>query len=433
MNAVDQAEMFLKKAQRYGSVLGLKNMENLMYELDNIHDQMKIIHVAGTNGKGSCCVMLSSILKAAGYKVGTYTSPAVFNREEQYLVNQKPVDRERLALVFCRLQQACDRLTESGGKHPTIFEVETAAAFLLFYQEKCDLVVLETGLGGAGDATNIISHPVCSVFTAISMDHMGFLGGSLEQIAMKKAGIIKEGCPVVSAGQKEEVMGVLSEAAGKKNAALVLADRKKVQNIRSERDLLWYDYKTRQGIALSLTGSYQIENSLCVLESVDILRKQGFAIEEAAVRAGLKNALWPGRFERISRQPLFIIDGAHNEDAAVKLYESLKFNFTNREKIYIIGVLEDKEYHKILKQLLPLAKKVYTVTPNHVRALSGRELCKAALDYHTEVRYCEKIEEAVRRAEEDARMLKEKGMIVAFGSLSYLREIKNAVRKEELK
>ena len=459
----EEVQKFLKETEKLGSVLGLDSIRELMNELGNPQEMLSVIHVAGTNGKGSVCAMVSSILQEAGYRVGMYTSPAVFDRKEQYQVNGRPVSEREFAELITDIKRACGRMTEKGLRRPTLFEVETAAAFLYFYRQRCQAVLLETGMGGAMDATNIIRKPSVSVLTSISMDHMKFLGDSLEEIARTKAGIIKENGFAAAARPRDEgVRKVLEEVCEKKNAKLVYAEKEKAENIHIENDrqegqnihiendrqegqnFLCFSYGSYGNIRLAMTGACQIENSICAIETAELLRKQGWNIRNDQIRRGLRKARWEGRFTRLCQDPLLIIDGAHNEDAAKKLRETLKMGFTNYKIIYIIGVLEDKEYDKMLEIMMPLAWKVFTVTPNHPRALDGAVLAEQAEACFGEglagtkagpsdILCCGTVSEGVEKAFACARKAAgEKVMILAFGSLSYLGEIREIVRRNRL-
>ena len=420
----EQARAYAAKVSRSGSILGLESIRNLMHELSDVQEQLNIIHIAGTNGKGSTGAFLESVLMEAGYRVGRYTSPAVFDPLEVWRINRENISREDYADMMEQVKDACDRMTEKGMEHPTIFEVETALAFLYFYRNKCEYVLLEVGMGGREDATNLITHPVCSVLTSISMDHMQFLGDTLEKIAWAKAGIIKKGCPVVTTEQKEEALHVIEEEAAKQQSMLVLSDASHIRIENASPKELAFSYPGLGSVHLKLSGTYQIEN--CCL-AITVLKRM-IKIEDSIILSGLGKTVWPGRFEVVGESPLFLIDGAHNEDAAIKLRKSVENYFTNIPITYIIGVLADKEHKKVLKTMLPLAGSVYTVTPENARAMRAEALAEEAEECIRElgirkvpVRACHSIEEAVELA---GKNTPENGVILAFGSLSYLSEIK---------
>lgn len=418
---------YIREIEKTGSILGLDSISELMKELSNVQNELSVIHVAGTNGKGSVCAMLESVLMEAGYRVGKYTSPAVFEDAERYRVNGRNINEEEFIEVISQVKAACDRMVERGLNQPTVFEVETAAAFLHFYRENCEIVILETGMGGATDATNIIRKSLVSVLTSISRDHMGFLGDTLEEIAAVKAGIVKENGRVVALCPEEGVRRVIDETCKRKKASVVYTKSEQVDNVHIAENKLCFFHDELGEIKLKMIGNYQVQNALCAIETVKQLVKQGYAISAEQLKKGLEQAEWEGRFSVLSEKPFFVIDGAHNEDAAKKLRETLEMGFTKCKIIYIIGVLADKEHEKMLRLMLPLAEKVFTVTPHNPRALNGKLLAEEAGKYHKDVTFVSEIKEAVSLAMEAAD--KEQGMVLSFGSLSYLGEVKNALKE----
>lgn len=437
----EQAVEFVDSTKKYGSILGLQSIRDLMHELGDVQEQLHIIHVAGTNGKGSVCAFLSFALTEAGYRTGRYNSPAVFERREVFRIGETMISKEEYAEVFESVQKACESLTKRGCPHPTVFEAETAAAFLWFYQKKCDFVLLETGMGGETDATNLITHPVCSVLTLIGMDHMQYLGNTIEEIAGVKAGIIKKGCPVVALKQSREVCEVIQNRAKKCGSRCIFAE---VSVLDNKRTLTEKQQIKEQGttelpipgttlkdahygvVHTSLGGVWQRGNLSLALEVLKLLEKSGYPMTKEAVQSGIAKTVWQGRYEVLQTKPLFIIDGAHNPAAAVRLKETIEKDFTNREIIYIIGVLADKEHEQMLSLLLPGAKAVFTVTPDNSRALDGRILAEEAARYTERVCYVPDICGAVDIAKEAAG---DKDIIIAFGSLSYLSEVRKALNQ----
>lgn len=419
----DEAVEFADSTKKYGSILGLESIRNLMQELGNVQEQLHIIHVAGTNGKGSVCAFLSAALTEAGYRVGRYNSPAVFERREVFRIGETMISKEEYAAVFERVQTACEVLTKRGCPHPTVFEVETAAAFLWFYEKKCDLVLLETGMGGETDATNLITHPVCSVLTSIGMDHMQYLGNTIEEIAKVKAGIIKKGCPVVALKQGDSVCEVIKNKAEECGSRCVLVE---VPQYMQEAPIWGTTLQDAHygPVHTTLGGIWQRENLSLALAVLKLLEESGYPITKEAVQSGIAKTIWHGRYEVLQTEPLFIIDGAHNPIAAKRLKETIEKDFTNREIIYIIGVLADKEHEKMLRLLLPGAKAVFTVTPDSPRALGGEILAKEAQKYADNIWHVPDIGKAVKMAKETA---KESDVILAVGSLSYLKEVKKAL------
>ena len=360
---------------------------------------------------------------------------------------------EEYADIMEQVKCACDRMVEKGMEHPTIFEVETAMAFLYFYQKKCDYVLLEVGMGGRTDATNLIRKPVCSVITSVSMDHMQFLGNTLTEIAQAKAGIIKKDCPVVTILQKAEAMEAIKAEAEKQHARLYTADVSKVTVEIETLKEIRFDHPGLGTVTTRLTGTYQVEN--CCL-AVTVL-KDVLGIADQTILDGIQNTVWPGRFEVIGEQPLFIIDGAHNEDAALQLSASVEKYFTNIPITYIIGVLADKEHKKVLEAMLPYAGAAFTVTPDNPRAMKAEELASEAeaivarlwkeragkpekvqgtenspqgaggMEPLPKVSACSSMKEAVQLALEHT---KKDGVILAFGSLSYLKEIRQIMQSD---
>ncbi len=423
-----QTMEYLEGLSSYGIVPGLTNMENLCGKLGNPQDKLQIIHIAGTNGKGSVLAYLSTILQCGGYKCGRYISPVIFEYREKIQINQKPISKNKLITYVEKVRAACEELLAEGKPHPTQFEFETALCFLYFLEEKCDVVVLETGMGGRLDATNIIKKPLITVLASVSMDHMKFLGSTLAEIAKEKAGIFKPGCPVVTMPQEDEVMEVIRMEADKLTNPVHIAEPERAKKIRYGLELQKFSYKGYEDLAISLAGKHQIENAMLAVEGVDRLNEmyesgtrqtteKKLTISEKHLRKGLLETKWPGRFSVIGKKPLFITDGAHNEDAAKKLADSIRFYFTNRRIVYIMGVLKDKDYEKIIAETYAYADQIITITtPDNPRALPALELAQAVKDYHPNVTAAGSLEEAV----EIAYLLAGKeDVIISFGSLSY--------------
>lgn len=423
MMTYEQAGLYIEEVSRTGSILGLESIQNLMSELGNIQESLRIIHIGGTNGKGSAGAFIESVLIEAGYKVGRYTSPVVFEPFEVWKINRENIPLVDYLSCLEEVKAACERMLVKDMAQPTVFEVETALAFVYFYKEKCDYVLLEVGMGGETDATNLITKPVCSVLTSISMDHMQFLGNGLAEIAKAKAGIIKEGCPVVTCStQKTEVLQVIRETANKKQAKFIVADMNLVKEVQDFLSGIIYRHEELGNVELRLSGSYQIENSNLALT----VCKEVLGLPEEVIKKGLKKAYWPGRFEVISENPFVILDGAHNEDAAEKLAQTLQKHFTKSRIAYIIGVLADKEHEKMLKRLLPFAESVYTVTPPGIRALDGRILAQEAEALGKPAIFCGSMRKAADLALAEVRS-GNADAVIAFGSLSYLSALKREI------
>ncbi|MCD7837141.1 MAG: bifunctional folylpolyglutamate synthase/dihydrofolate synthase [Lachnospiraceae bacterium] len=409
---------YISSLSSYGIVPGLDSISELCRRLKNPQSSLKFVHIAGTNGKGSVLAYVSTVMECAGYRVGRYISPTIFEYRERIQVNRRMISKAALCEGLEIIKKICEEMREDGLAQPTPFEVETALAFWYFREKKCDIVVLETGMGGLLDATNVIDNVITAVIASVSMDHMQFLGDNLRSIASQKAGIIKSGCRVVLMKQKEEVMEVVSEAAAAKGAELIIADSTKASHVKYGINRQSFDYMGYRRLEITLAGEFQVDNAVLAVEVIDSLGSSGFSISEKALREGLRSTVWHGRFTVISKKPLFIIDGAHNADAAQKLASSVEFYFTNRKIIYIMGILRDKEYDKIISATVKYANEIITVTPpDNPRAMTAFELAKEIAGLHPDVTAADSLEEAV---EMSMLLAEPEDVIIAFGSLSYL-------------
>ncbi|HAG70409.1 MAG TPA: bifunctional folylpolyglutamate synthase/dihydrofolate synthase [Lachnospiraceae bacterium] len=422
----------LREAEQKGIVLGLSRMRELMRELSDPQDELLFIHVAGTNGKGSVCEYLSEILKSAGYRTGQYSSPAVDGRLNQYRVNGEPIPSREHERLLSRVLKAAESLLKSGREEPTLFELETALAFLYFKEQNCDIVVLETGMGGRDDATNIINTKALCVLTGISEDHLGMIGDDITEITRTKCGIIKKGVPVVCAENGREINAVIAEECAKKGAPYIQVGRCSAYDVFYGLYGQEFSYKGRKGLRLCMGGDHQIENAAIAIEACDCLSEKGFHISEDNIREGLKASVCPFRMERISEAPEFILDGAHNPAAALSLAASLKRNAKGRALIFIMGMFKDKDYKEVCRIVAPLPRAVITVEKkDNPRALSRNLLKEALIEEGAGNVYAAG---SIREAAEDALALAgsfndsgKRPLIVAFGSFSYLSELKEEV------
>lgn len=418
---------YVESLNSLGIVPGLDSIKELCRRLGNPQDQLSFVHIAGTNGKGSALAYISTVLKCAGYRVGRYISPTIFDYRERIQVSEKPISRAALCEGMELIRDICDRMQAEGFAHPTPFEVETALAFWYFVKKNCQIVVLECGMGGLQDATNLIQNTITAVITPISMDHTKFLGSTLGEIAAQKAGIFKEGCQAVVARQQEAAMSAVEEVASRKHCSLVVADGGRATRVRYGIRRQRFDYDGLKNLEISLAGKFQIDNAVLAVEAVRSLARAGFPVKEEALRQGLKEASWPGRFSVVRDKPLFIVDGAHNEDAAQKLAESIEFYFTNKRIIYIMGILKDKEYEKIISLTQGYADQIIAVTtPGNPRALPAYELAKEIAKVHPAVTVADSLEEAV---EMSLLLAGKDDVIIAFGSLSYLGRLMEIVAR----
>lgn len=427
-----EARNYLDETAGKGSVLGLDSMRALLEKLGNPQDRLKFIHISGTNGKGSVLAYLSTILKEAGYTVGRYISPTLFSYRERIQVNEEYISREALAELVSQIRAAVAEMEAQKEAGPTVFEVETALAFLYFLKMKCDIVVLETGMGGDTDATNVIRTTVMEVLVPISMDHMQFLGSTLAEIAAHKAGIIKAGTVAVTALQEPEAMQVIENKAKEMSAGLYVADWRQAEDVCYGIYEQKFSYGGYKDIVIHLSGSYQIKNAVTALEGVRALRNRGFEITDEQMRSGFAKAKWNGRFTVVCDSPLFIMDGAHNRAGAEELKRSIGTYLAGKRILAIFGVFRDKEYDRILKTLSPYIDQMITIeTPDNPRALPAQEAACAAKKYIEKVHAADSIPEAVEQS--FAAAVREEDVILAFGSLSFLGEIRKAVedRKEK--
>ncbi|MBR2527893.1 MAG: bifunctional folylpolyglutamate synthase/dihydrofolate synthase [Blautia sp.] len=415
-----QSRKYVEDALRFGSVLGLDTMRELMSRLGNPQDNLRFVHVAGTNGKGSVIAYLFSVLTKAGYRVGRYVSPALYSYREKWAVSGKDISREDFARVMTLIRPAVESMVAAGCHHPTSFEIETAAAFVYFSMEKCDLVLLETGMGGDLDATNIVRNTLLVILTAIGMDHMEFLGNTLGEIAQKKAGIIKEGSVVLSVRQEKEAMEVIKKACFLKKDQLMVCQASEAGMVRDDLEGVTFCWEGEE-YHTPLPGLCQLENAVAALHALALLEKQGYPTTIEERRKGLSETVWRGRFSVLGRNPLFIVDGAHNPPAAKRMEENLQRYLRGRRLFFIMGVFKDKDYHEVLRITAPYASMILTIqTPDNPRALPASELALAVEQLGIRALPFEQMEDALKTAfslagPEDA--------IVAFGSLSFISEL----------
>ena len=415
-----EALKWLEQVSKRGNCLGLDRMRYLMDELGNPQDELKFVHIAGTNGKGSVMAFLEQMLLDASVKVGRYLSPALFEYEEKIRSGGEQITKEEVAYYTEILRSAFAGLENRGLPLPTIFETETAMSFLFFRDRGCELVLLETGMGGEEDATNIIRTTVLSVFSSISEDHREYLGDTVEEIASVKSGIIKPGVPAVSDDQLPGVRETLLRKAGEKGSRLIFLSPEKISNVRYG---LWqqsFDYDDVTGVRLHLPGVHQIRNCALALLAAKTLSNSGWRITEKNIINGAERTKWPGRMEVLSERPLVIADGAHNPDAAFCLRRSIDLYFPDKTIYYIFGVFSDKEYDKIIDIMGRRAEKIFVLqTPGNPRALPAKQLTAVLLEKGENAVCAEDIKPAIDMALKEAR---EEDVILLFGSLSWLGE-----------
>lgn len=396
---IEESIAFYEQQAKFGVKLGLDTVRDLLHRLDNPQNELTYLHVAGTNGKGSTSAFLSTILMEAGYRVGLYTSPALERFNERIQINNVPIADEAIIRQTIRIQQAVEEMKKDGANLPSQFELETALAFLCFREAEVDLVVLEVGMGGRLDATNVISKPLVSLICSISLDHTQYLGNTLAAIAGEKAGIIKYGCPVVLYPQEEEVEKTVEAVAKQQNAPVTKPDFQTLIRENASLDGQRFHWTDDEGktwsISLSLMGDYQMMNAIMALSAITLLRRRGMiSVDDETILRGLEKTAWKGRFERVLDSPLTILDGAHNVGGARVFTESVKDFLSNREIVMVLGILADKEIDKMLALFLPLAKHVITLTPDNPRAMSAKELAEEIQKRGGEATPCENLDEA---------------------------------------
>jgi dihydrofolate synthase/folylpolyglutamate synthase len=385
----EEAMIYFKNLTKFGWNPGLHRIKKLMSLLGNPEKQIKVIHVAGTNGKGSTSAMAASILQEAGYRVGLYTSPHLHSYTERMQINRVQISKDRIAGLVETLRPYLDKMVEEGYEHPTEFEVNTALAFLYFAQEQVDFAVIEVGLGGAIDSTNVVD-PLVAVITNVGMDHMDYLGNTLEEIARVKAGIIKPGCKVITAATKPEVLKVIKEACEKNSVKLVQIGediRYEVKSMTPEGTVfdlfgLKEDYLE---LVTSLLGYHQAINGATAVAAITALEDFGISIPDEAIRQGLRNTIWAARLEVINHNPSILLDAAHNLDGAASLKHALKHIFSFEKLILVIGMLADKEREKVMELLGLLAHTIIVTKPNNPRAGAWQDMAKVAKRYAKEV------------------------------------------------
>lgn len=415
-----EAQNYLEKVRsQKGIVLGLDTMRHLMAKLNNPQDKVKFIQVAGTNGKGSTAAYLTSILSEAGIKVGRYTSPAVFSSTEQYFACGSCISESEYAKGMTAVAEAAASL---DGETPTAFEQETALAFWYFAQKGCELAILEAGLGGDMDATNIVTTTVCSIITSISMDHCRILGNKISEIAAHKAGIIKPGAPVICIEQKEDAMEPIRAAAKAADTPLYEVHRDEVRQIFSDKRESIVFFREFENLHLKMLGSCQPENAALALQAASVL-SCSYPIEKKHIYDGIEKTRWSGRFELHSGSPDIILDGAHNPDGIRRLRESVNQMFGAVPICYVCGVLADKDYEKEIEILFGRASNVFTVTPPSPRAMKSTDLKAAIKDRFPQLKVIafegnDDIEKAMEAA------ISQNNPVVVCGTLTILARVK---------
>lgn len=422
---VDAGKMFdavayINEPRWRSSRPGLDRITELMARLGSPQENLRFVHVAGTNGKGSTCAFLASILQRAGYKTGLFTSPYIVEFSERIRIDGLNIAPDDLRRVTLDVREQAEAMED----HPTEFELMTAVALLHFAREKCDICVLEVGLGGLMDSTNVIPAPEVCVITPIAFDHTDLLGSTLAEIANEKSGVVKAGSSVVSAVQEPEAAAVLEDACERCGCDLAYVDADEVQGTPSD-----FSYAGLRNLRIGLLGSYQTQNAALAIEAVRALQGRGFVVDDKAIREGLAKTYWPGRFEVVAHDPTFIVDGGHNPQGAQALVDSLALNYPGCKPVFLMGVLKDKNFTCMVDAIAPLAAAFVCIAPPNPRALPANELACAirlspALDPEAPVEVAQSIVHGVERARSLAGP---DGIVCACGSLYSIADIMSAI------
>jgi len=406
---------YMEGLSKFGSVYGLDTIRNFLNRLNNPQNDLKFVHVAGTNGKGSVCAYLTKILICAGYKIGTFNSPSVFTYNERILINAKQASDDIICKYINIVKEERDKMEKEGiTSLPTSFEMELAAALLIFRDLNCDIVVLETGMGGRLDATNVVENKLLSIITAIDFDHTQYLGDTLEKIAQEKFGIVRD--RLLTFKQSKEVMKVFKKAPKlyvTKEPRLLIATRNDI--------LFQYGRKTYK---IQMLGEHQLQNASLAIKAARILKRLGYTITEDNIKSGLFTTKWPGRLEKISAGgKLFILDGAHNPSGALTLKNAIKLHFATEKKSYVFGAFKDKDVDGVLKNMKEVLSTVYVASAPTQRALDVASLKNICEKYANNVITNASISEAINKAYKS-----DSEIIIIFGSLSILKEAKDYIR-----
>lgn len=413
----EENEKYLEQLRLVGSRFGTDCEKELLSLLGNPQDKLRFIHVAGTNGKGSFCSMMSSVLQKQGYKVGLYTSPYIVIFNDRIRVNGLPIAEDDINDLFLRVRQKADTMKTP----PSSFDFITAAAFLWFYETKCDVVVLEVGLGGRYDSTNVIKNSLLSVITGIAFDHTEILGDTIEKIAWEKAGIIKENCPALYGGNDEKALAVIEKECEEKHSELTVKNPDSLKILSTTLDGTEFEFDGKEYF-IRLLGLYQPANAATVLAAIDVLRKHGFEISETAVKDGLASAVWQARFEKIADEPVVLYDGGHNPQGVRAAVESVRAYFGDKKINLLVGILADKAHGEMAEELAKIADRVICIAPPSPRALPAEALAEEFCEAGANARAANSIKEGVKIA------LSYKKPVLVIGSLYSYNDVTESVR-----
>ena len=417
--SIETTLVYIHKTSWLGSKPGLSRTNELLEKLGNPHKNLKFVHVAGTNGKGSTCAYIASVLAEAGYKTGLYTSPYINFFNERIRINGECISDSDLEKFVDIIRPFADSMDDS----PTEFEVITALAMKYFCEKECDIVVLEVGMGGEFDSTNVIDTPECAVITPIALDHTAVLGKTIKEVAHAKSGIIKGGS-VVCADSKGDAHDVIKETCDNKNATLFSPDFSEIKNMISDIYGNSFDYKEYTGIKISLTGTYQPRNAVVALTALEVLRNKGYKITSDHIYKGLEKTRWMGRFEILGKDPVFVLDGAHNPHGMQAAFESLSTLFPGKKIVFVTGAMADKDTQTMFSIITPISDIFYTLTPDNPRSMDSKKLADLLSELEATAQsfgtnFDKAVKTAVNRAGKD-------GIVAALGSLYFSNDIRKA-------
>lgn len=420
-------EKYFKQFEKRAKNPTLEAMIWLMKELGNPQEKIKMIHIAGTNGKGSVCEMLNSVLVKANYKVGKYMSPHLIKMNERITINGVSISDKKIEKLLEKLDPKIQEYNETHKTKVTWFEAITGLAFLYFYQENCDIAIIETGLGGLYDSTNII-HPIVSIITTIAYDHMHILGSTLEAIAKQKAGIIKRNSHTVFLDQSE-VISVIQEECDQKGNQLHLVKSDEIHIRELTKEFQIFDYQEYYSICVNLKGNQQITNACMVIETMKILKEEGFEITESAIKDGLKTVIHKGRFEIINENPTIIFDGGHNENAIQNLKNTIQRQYPDQKKVFIFSILQTKDYATVLKELLEDQESIFIMTSGNQEGkfVNQEILYQEASRYRRHNLYAFDLKEAIHLAKRNYS----NSIIFIIGSFYVYQNVLEEVHRRE--
>jgi len=426
----NEAMDFIHSTNKFGSQLGLDKITKLTELIGNPQDKYKIIHVAGTNGKGSTSKIIHDVLVSSGYKTGLFISPYLEEFTERIQINKVYIDKDSLARITTLVKEKIDIMIAEGYSHPTEFEVVTAIGFKYFEEQGIDFLVLEVGLGGRFDATNVVKDSLISIITSISYDHMQYLGDTLEKIAFEKSGIIKENSKVVIYPQSDNIKNVIKEQAKLKNSTIYEVEAKYIKKIKGDISGQTFKYLkddifSLNELKINLLGEHQLYNTVTALCALEILKKLGYNITESSIEKGLKGCYFAGRFEIINKEPIIVLDGAHNINGIECFSKAVKEYFNDNKIILFYGMLEDKNPNDVVDYLIPLSKEIYTLTPNNSRAMSSNDMADL-IKKHSNIKVT-----PLQKNDEIINIVKSfnKNEIIAFvGSLYMIGDVRTLLR-----